>query len=94
MPCLDARALLAVLRGPQINRSAQSFEDKKVTKDNLCERVVEWLESPTATTQKPPSQKRGRKKSATKAASKKRAATPAVRGGPACVQPCAAVCLG
>lgn len=58
-----------------VNRSSLSFEDKKASKENLVARLVEWLEKPTETTQKPPSAKK--KRSSTKkkpAAKKKRAA--------------------
>lgn len=62
-----------------INRSSLSFEDGKVTKDNLIDRTVEWLKAPTETDAKPPSQKRKRSKTPkrSKSTTKKRTATKA-----------------
>ena len=77
-----ARAKLEKLPMPQvkrlmdtllIDRSAASFEDSKISKDGLVERVLEWITKPTEPTKKAPVslRKKAKKKPKKKAKKKK-----------------------
>jgi len=84
-----ARAKLAKLPIPQvkrlmdtllIERSGNSFEDGKVTKDGLVDRVIEWITKPTEPTRKAPESLR--KKAKKKPKKKKKKAKKPERTGP------------